>query len=228
MKRLRHRLGAAVKLQGSPASRSLGAPDPATLRRRLQCPPQTGSPGPARRLPRTAPRADRGGQPGSEQHPGSGSMGGGGVPAAGRLSPCPPCRLGQRGSRRHPRPPTLPALGGRGESQLRQVGARGLAGTYLGGWPGSPRRSRRSSGGAVAGEALASLLRSCRRHTVWRFVSPQRSGSAALRSLGRGARWRRSPSARAEASGAPWRPHVAVPQDRQPPNPGLECGYPHP
>lgn len=37
---------------------------------------------------------------------------------------------------------------------------------------------------------------------------------------GRGVRWRRSPSARAEASGDPWRPHVAVPPPDSPAAPG--------
>lgn len=161
-------------------------------------------------------------------------MRGGGTRSGVGGPPRLPCRLGKRGARRYPQALTLPACRwSRGGPNYAKLGRGVPRGTYRGGRPGSPRPSCSSSRSAVAEEAISrlSLLRSCHPPPRVRpLCEPAALWLSSLSGLlGRGDRGRRIPSARAEASGDPWRPRAAVPPARQPRRPwarGLGSGYP--
>lgn len=117
-----------------------------------------------------------------------------------------------------PRPRTPPApRGSRGGPNYAKLGRGVPPARTLGAGPGPRARVTRApvawSRTRLTGRSLPGAP-ATRRRASGRFVGPQRSGSA--RSLARsgGGGGRRSPNARAEASGAPWRPPAAVPPAR--------------
>lgn len=137
MKRLRHKLGAATKLQRTPVAYSPGAPQTATLRSGFSAPlPKNREPGirkPHSHRRCLELRGRERGEPGSEQQPrlrlnrarGAGRM----YSRRGWVSPSPalpPRHEGRAEIPPGPDPANLPVVAGR--SQLPQVGARGSAG----------------------------------------------------------------------------------------------------
>lgn len=139
---------------------------------------------------------------------------------------------GMRGDSPRPDPVSPAVVAGR--SQLCQVGARGSAGTYLGGQPGSPRPSCSSSCGAEKEKADVPLAPLRSRHPPPRVRPLCEPAALWLRSLWLARARRRRAEEPERTSRGLWRPLAAArccAGRRTAPPPlvphSWRCGYPH-